>query len=81
MMAPEAWKFPLLVFGYSLQDVVREFSDVPRDLDVVELWSGVESVVNAARRLGLRAQPFDLAREPGVTDVQGPSSWQMRRGS
>jgi hypothetical protein len=39
-----------------------------RDLDVVELWSGVGSIYKAAVRKNLRAKPFDIGREPGVTD-------------
>jgi hypothetical protein len=43
-----------------------------RDLDVVELWSGVGSVVAAAEGLGYRAHGFDIFRIPGLTDVPGP---------
>ena len=43
-----------------------------RDLDVVELWSGVGSVVAAAEGLGYRAHGFDMFRIPGLTDVPGP---------
>jgi hypothetical protein len=39
-----------------------------RDLDVVELWSGVGSIYKAAMRQNLRAKPFDILREPGITD-------------
>ena len=44
-----------------------EFANIQRDLDVVELWSGVESIVTAARNKGLKAEPFDKNRKPGVT--------------
>ena len=46
----------------------------PRDLDVVELWSGVESVVKEAQERGYYAKPFDLNRIPGSTDVPGRTS-------
>ena len=41
-----------------------------RDLDVVELWSGVQSIVNAALKKGLQAVPYDKGRVPGETDVK-----------
>jgi len=44
-----------------------DFASLQRDLDVVELWSGVESIVTAARKKGLQAEPFDKNRVPGVT--------------
>ncbi len=43
-----------------------------RDLDVVELWSGVGSIACAGRAHGNQCQEFDLERLPGVTDIQGP---------
>ena len=43
-----------------------------RDLDTVEFFSGVGSIVEAARLKGLAAQGYDLLRERGVTDKPGP---------
>ena len=45
-----------------------QYLQLERDLGAVELWSGVGSIYNAAVRLNLRAKPFDILREPGVTD-------------
>ena len=42
-----------------------------RDLQVVELWSGVGSIVAAADRHNYNTAAFDLNRLPGVTDVPG----------
>lgn len=72
---PLAMYVNIVLFGrYSVQGVLNdpEWASLARDLDVVELWSGVESVVQAARRKGYRAAPFDLNRIPGTTDVAGP---------
>ena len=44
-----------------------EMASLPRDLDVVELWSGVQAIVNAAVKMGKKAMPFDIARIPGKT--------------
>ena len=41
---------------------------IPRDLDVVELWSGVGTVVAAANARGYKAMPFDKDRIPGETE-------------
>ena len=43
------------------------FQNSPRDLDLVELWSGVQSLVNAARFRKLSAEPFDIDRDPPRT--------------
>ena len=42
-----------------------------RDLQVVELWSGVGSIVAAAEKHNYNTAAFDLNRVPGVTDVPG----------
>ena len=42
-----------------------------RDLQVVELWSGVGSIVAAAEKRNYNAAAFDLNRVPGITDVPG----------
>jgi len=46
------------------------WTSMQRDLDVVELWSGVQTIVNAALKKGLRAMPYDKGRVPGETDVK-----------
>ena len=48
-----------------------EWGNLPRDLDVVELWSGAGTTAKAARERGLRAAEFDKYRIPGQTDVEG----------
>ena len=58
------------VFGRSVQSAATARS--VRDLDVVELWSGVGAVVRAARVVGCSAEPFDLHRAPGRTDSANP---------
>ena len=57
----------LVLFGFTIAD----FLDDPcaRDHHVVELWSGVESIVRAARKKGLTAAPFDKFRCSDVTKV------------
>lgn len=42
---------------------------VARDLDAVELWSGSETVVKAARRRGLSAEPYDKERDEDTEDI------------
>lgn len=44
------------------------WTSMERDLDVVELWSGVQSIVNAAIAKGHTAKPYDKERVPGETD-------------
>ena len=46
-----------------------EFTALPRDLDLVELWSGVGSIVAAATKRNLKAVPFDKNRHPVETAV------------
>ena len=46
-----------------------EFVNLPRDLDVVELWSGVGSIVNAALKRNMKAMPFDKNRNPLETAI------------
>ena len=50
---------------------IADFLDDPcvRDQHVVELWSGVASIVRAANAKGLNAVPFDKFRRSGVTEV------------
>ena len=53
------------IWGSSIEDVLRDprWQGLARDLDVVELESGVEAVTRAARNRGHRAQPFDVKRD------------------
>ena len=48
-----------------------EWGGLPRDLDVVELWSGAGTTAKAAQEGGLKAAEFDKHRVPGQTDVEG----------
>ena len=63
----------LLIFGLTVASVLDSASE-QRDLDVVELWSGVESIVSAARAAGFTAMPFDKFRIEGVTDTDDPET-------
>ena len=72
--------FPLVMFGcYSLQVAYEGYfeENEPKNLDVVELWSGVESIVAAARGLTgpggrrLSAEGFDKYRSVGSSDRPG----------
>ena len=72
--------FPLVLFGsYTLLQAYEGYFENGgnQDLDVMELWSGVESIVFAARAAGhqghrpLRAEGFDKHRSPGITDQAG----------
>ena len=60
----------LAVFGISVSTVLEDpaFANIERNLDVVELWSGVGTVVAAGAARGLQGLPFDKDREPGVTE-------------
>lgn len=44
------------------------YNKLPRDVDVVEIWSGVQTIVNAAKACQLNALPFDIARVPGESE-------------
>jgi hypothetical protein len=56
----------LAVFGLSVADVLSDAAWEPsrRDLDVLEVWSGVGSVVTAATSQGLAAAGFDRIHGP-----------------
>lgn len=62
-----------MVFGCSVAEVLREHADLYRDLDVVELWSGVGAIAEAAREAGFAAVEFDINRVPGTTDTDRPA--------
>lgn len=74
----------LVLFGVHTVDSVLADSllaALPRDLDVVELWSGVGTVVAAAKALGCSAVPFDKDRIPGKTqqteDITSLTGFQL----
>lgn len=48
----------LRMFGRTVSDVLRD--EPPRTTDVVELWSGVGHVAQAARKCGMQAHTFDI---------------------
>ena len=54
------------IFGVSIEDVLKDprWQGAIRDLDVVELESGVEAITRAGRGRGHRAHPFDIKRDP-----------------
>ena len=56
-----------VIFGFTIADFLND--PCVRDHHVVELWSGVASIVRAAHEKGLTAVPFDKFRCPGVTEV------------
>ena len=60
---------PSILFGITVAWAVTQFGQGPHDLDVVELFSGVESIVRAGRRQGLSCMPYDKYRLPGITDI------------
>lgn len=62
----------LKLFGNTVKSILEANDLRDRDLDVVELWSGVGSIVKAARNHV--AVPFDINRRPGVTDLEGPGN-------
>ena len=61
----------LVVFGLTVGAVLNnpDFLNLPRDLDCFEVWSGAQSVANAASARGFSAAAFDISRVPGATDV------------
>ena len=63
----------LLIFGLTVSSVLDSACE-QRDLDVVELWSGVAAIVSAAEAAGFTAKPFDKFRILGVTDTNDPNT-------
>ena len=55
----------LVVFGLTIDAVLSDpqWTSTPRDLDCVEVFSGMGAVTMAARGAGKRAQPFDILRD------------------
>lgn len=70
--ATTALNASLVVFGLSVDSVLKseQYSGRPRDLDVVELWSGAGTVVAAGLSHGLGCLPFDKDRVPGETEAE-----------
>lgn len=62
----------LELFGHTVNSILASnMASTPRDLDVVEVFSGVASIVTAARSEGMHAEPFDKNRVLGRTNVPG----------
>ena len=65
----------IALFGLTVSSILQDPSWLftTRDLDVVELWSGVGSITAAARQANLAAQDFDILNNPAqdVTIQQG----------
>ena len=62
----------LCVFGLTLENALNmPEAAAPREVDVVELWCGVGSIVAAASAAGYVVRKFDKHRVPGVTDTEG----------
>ena len=57
--------YPLAIWGFTVASVLSDpaFTNLPRNLDAVELWSGVHSIGPPCRECGLRALPFDKCRQ------------------
>ena len=63
------------VFGLTLEDALKLPEAVgAREVDVVELWCGVGSIVAAASAATYVVRKFDKFRVPEVTDQEGPAS-------
>ena len=59
----------LIVFGLTLESALKlPEAAGATDVDVVELWCGVGSIVAAASTAGYVIRNFDKFRVPGVTD-------------
>ncbi len=64
--AKAALECTVAVFGLTPSSVLSdpEWTTSPRDLDVVEFWSGVAAVARAAGAAGLRSETFDVVDNP-----------------
>ena len=60
----------ITIFGFTAISILTSphFTELPRDLDVLEVFSMAESVVQAARKAGLSAEGFDYLN-PGQASV------------
>ena len=65
-MAAAAHSCTLRLFGFTVAAVLEKADEwvEMRDLDVVELWSGVEAVTRAASSKRLRVRAFDVIHPP-----------------
>ena len=77
---PAAWRNAamaccLSLFGMTVASILEEAdnSNITRDLDVVELWSGVGRVAGAGRARGYRVATFDIEDDPSqdLTTLDG----------
>jgi len=57
------------VFGYTAVSLLSLYIGVERSLDVLEVFSGVGVVAQAAHERGHQAAAFDINRIPGQTDT------------
>ena len=57
----------LVLFGFTIADFLGDLC--ARDHHVVELCSGVGSIIRAAHKKGLKAVPFDKFRCSGAREV------------
>ena len=71
-LGPVAAACTLCIFALTVPAVLDGACE-QRDLDVVELWSGVEAIVSAAKAIRLNARAFDKDRIRGVTDTAAPN--------
>ena len=63
------------ILGLSLQSVL-DHENVNRDLHLVELWSGVGSIVRAgSRRPGVNARGFDILNSE-LEDITTPAGFK-----
>ena len=62
----------LTCMGWTLEAVLKHpAADKQRSCQVAELWCGVGSVWRTAAAEGYNAIGYDMARIPGMTDVEG----------
>lgn len=68
----------LVVFGLTVASVLDDprWTAVPRNLDVLEMESGVEAVCRAARDAGYRADAYDKVRHPVEENLLIPEGFQ-----
>ena len=62
----------ITLFGvFTISGVLQDpqFTNLPRDLDCVELWTEAQTLVQAARREGLQAAAFDIQQDPATRDI------------
>ena len=62
------------IFGLTLASVLDR-AEVDRDLDLLELWSGVGSIVRAGSRWSYNARGFDI-RDSDYEDITTPAGFK-----